>query len=52
MIGNPLLLFLAVFPIVGGIMSYIVGRYNKRYRDYFAILVTIVVIFSYDILYK
>lgn len=42
MIGNPLLLFLAVFPIVGGIMSYIVGRYNKRYRDYFAILVTIV----------
>ena len=23
-------------------MSYIVGRYNKRYRDYFAILVTIV----------
>ena len=26
------LLIILAFPIVGGIMSYIVGRYNKRYR--------------------
>ncbi|NLY45743.1 MAG: sodium:proton antiporter [Tissierella sp.] len=39
--GNFTLLFLVFFPMVGGILSYIIGRFNKRARDYFAILITL-----------
>lgn len=42
MTGNIILLFLILFPIFGGIISYIIGRYNKRTRDYFAIFITLI----------
>lgn len=40
--GNFTLLFLVFFPMVGGVLSYIIGRFNKRARDYFAIFITLV----------
>ena len=40
--GNILLLLLVFFPMVGAIISYIIGRKNKLVRDYFAIGITIV----------
>ena len=33
---NMLLAFSVFFPMAGGIISYIIGRYNKKIRDYFA----------------
>ena len=36
------LLFLVLFPIVGAFISYLIGRKNKKLRDYFAALVCIV----------
>lgn len=37
--GNLVLLFLVFFPIIGGFISYLIGRFNKKARDYFAVLV-------------
>ncbi|MCL2617537.1 MAG: sodium:proton antiporter [Defluviitaleaceae bacterium] len=34
--GNPSLLVLVFWPIIGAVAGYIVGRFNKNYRDYFA----------------
>lgn len=51
MSGNYSLLFLCFFPMVGSIISYLLGRWNKKVRDFFAdgvVLVeflTIVVLF-------
>ncbi|MCR4818012.1 MAG: complex I subunit 5 family protein [Fretibacterium sp.] len=33
MTGNPLLLSLILWPMAGGVLSFIVGRYSKRLRD-------------------
>lgn len=40
--GNLIILFLVLWPIIGGLIAYIIGRTSKRGRDYFAILVTII----------
>ena len=37
-----LLLFLILWPIVGGFISYIIGRYSRIARDYFADLVCLI----------
>lgn len=34
--GNYLLLFLVIYPMIGALVSYIIGRKNKTVRDYFA----------------
>ncbi|MCL2377084.1 MAG: sodium:proton antiporter [Defluviitaleaceae bacterium] len=39
--GHPGLLALVFWPIIGAVLSYIIGRYNKTLRDHFAIFVTI-----------
>ena len=39
---NMLLAFSVFFPMAGGIISYIMGRYNKKIRDYFADGVTVI----------
>lgn len=38
--GNYLLLFLVFWPIIGGFVSYMIGRKNKEARNIFAIFVT------------
>lgn len=47
--GNSILLFLVLFPMIGALVSYLIGRKNKTYRDYFAAFVTIVefAVFAY-----
>ena len=41
-INNSIILpFLVFFPMLGGIIGYIIGRKNKNARDYWAMLVTI-----------
>lgn len=49
--GNFILLFLTLLPMAGGVISFIVGKYNKDFRDYIADLFCIIelvsVIFSY-----
>ena len=47
--GNMILLFLVLFPMVGAIISYMIGKKSKTYRNYFAALVTIIefTIFAY-----
>lgn len=40
--GDSILLFLVLFPIVGAFASYLIGRKNKNLRDYFAAFVCIV----------
>lgn len=40
--GNLILLFLVFFPIIGGFISYLIGRFNKKARDYFAVVVAAV----------
>ena len=49
MTGDFILLFLAFWPILGGFVSYLIGRKNKKMRDYFADFVGILefVIFAY-----
>ena len=39
---NMLLAFSVFFPMAAGIVSYIIGRYNKKIRDYFADGVTVI----------
>ncbi|MBR3288350.1 MAG: sodium:proton antiporter [Lachnospiraceae bacterium] len=39
---DSVLLFLVLFPIVGAFISYLIGRRNKKLRDYFAAFVCIV----------
>ena len=39
---NYSLLFLVLWPMGGGLLSYIAGRYNRKFRDYFADFVCIV----------
>lgn len=34
--GNYILLFLVFYPIIGALASYLIGRFNKTARDYFA----------------
>ncbi len=40
--GNPMLFLCVLFPFVGGIVSYIIGRKYKKGRDYFAEGITFV----------
>lgn len=40
--GNLTLLFLIFFPIIGGFISYLIGRFNKKMRNYFAVFVAVV----------
>lgn len=40
--GNYVLLFLAFWPMIGGLIGYIIGRSNKTFRDYFDIFVCLV----------
>lgn len=49
MTGDFILLFLAFWPILGGFVSYLIGRKNKKMRDYFADFVGILefAIFAY-----
>ena len=49
MTGDIILLFLAFWPILGAFVSYLIGRQNKKARDYFADFVCILefVIFVY-----
>ena len=49
MTGDIILLFLAFWPILGAFVSYLIGRQNKKARDYFADFVCILefVIFAY-----
>ena len=42
MSGNYILLFLIVWPMLGGLMSFFAGRVSKRLRDYTADVVAIV----------
>ena len=47
--GNIILFFLVMFPFAGGLLSYGIGRKNKRIRDVFVCVVTItefVILFS------
>lgn len=37
--GNLTLLFLIFFPIIGGFVSYLIGRFNKNARNYFAVFI-------------
>ena len=49
MTGDIILLFLAFWPILGAFVSYLIGRQNKKARDYFADFVCILesAIFAY-----
>src|SRR5699024_7669590 len=40
--GNLTLLFLIFFPIIGGFISYIIGRFNKKARNYFAVVIAMI----------
>ena len=40
--GHPGLLALVFWPIAGAAASYIIGRHNKNFRDYFAIFVVVI----------
>lgn len=40
--GNYILLFLVLFPMVGALASFLIGRKNKNLRNYFAIAVTVI----------
>lgn len=40
--GDVILLFLALWPVAGALISYLIGRKNKTARDYFADAVTVV----------
>ena len=40
--GNLTLIFLVFFPIIGGFLSYVIGRFNKNLRNYFAIFIAAV----------
>ena len=47
--GDFILLFLVLFPMIAAVVGYLIGRRNKMYRDYFAIVATIleVEVFAY-----
>ena len=42
MSGNLAIIFVVFFPIISGILSFIIGRYNKNLRNYFAIFVCLI----------
>ena len=46
MSGEFLILFLILFPVFGAFISYIIGRYSRIARDYFADLVCAVEFFA------
>ena len=39
---NYTLLFLVLWPMAGGLLSYVAGRFSRKFRDYFADLVCLV----------
>ena len=39
---NYTLLFLVLWPMLGGLMSYVAGRFSRKVRDYFADAVCLV----------
>ena len=41
MAGNPILLFLILWPMAGGVLAFIAGRHSKRLRDVAAGVVTL-----------
>ncbi|MDO5521056.1 MAG: complex I subunit 5 family protein [bacterium] len=43
--GNLILLFLVLFPMVGAIASYLIGRANKEARNYFVAAVAVIEFF-------
>lgn len=40
--GNLTLLFLIFFPIIGGFISFLIGRFNKQLRNFFAVFVAVI----------
>lgn len=49
---NILLPFLVFFPMAGGIVGYMIGRKNKKARDYFACIVTGIILIGCLALYN
>ncbi len=49
---NFLLPFLVFFPMAGGVIGYMIGRKNKKARDYFACVVTGVILIASLALYN
>lgn len=49
--GDLILLFLVFFPIIGALLSYIIGRIHKSARDYFAIFITITEFICFAVLF-
>ncbi len=52
MTGNFLLLFLVLFPILGGLVSYFIGKKSRIARDYFADFICVVEFFTALYSYK
>lgn len=50
--GDFILLFLVLWPILGALLSYAIGRKNKTMRNYFAIFITIIEFIAVLCLYK
>lgn len=42
MSGNSIILFLIGFPMIGGVISYLIGRYHKKARNYVADIIVII----------
>ena len=42
MSGETLILFLVLWPMIGGFVSYVIGRYSRIARDYFADVVCVI----------
>ena len=47
-----MLLFLTLLPMAGGIFSFIAGKFNRKFRDYFADLICIIELLSVIYSYK
>ncbi|MEG1847448.1 MAG: complex I subunit 5 family protein [Lachnospiraceae bacterium] len=52
MSGNYSLLFLICYPIIGALVSYLVGRYHKAARDYVADFIVITEFLCFVVLFK
>ena len=50
--GKILLLFLILWPFLGGLLSYYIGRYSRKARDYFADFVCLVEFIAAVLSYK
>ena len=52
MSGKILLLFLVLWPMLGGLSAYIIGRYSRRARDYFSDAVCLIELIAAVCSYK